>query len=65
MKLQRRRKRGRPNAQCTPTDLAVGSCRYRQLPTENRRSSVGVYQTATRSSGVIGAIPPIQILNRR
>ena len=23
--------------------LAVGSWRYRQLPTENRRSSVGVY----------------------
>ena len=35
------------------------------LPTENRRSSVGVYQTATRSSGLIGAIPPIRNLNRR
>ena len=37
----------------------------RQLPTENRRSSVGVYQTTTRSSGLIGAIPPIRNLNRR
>ena len=45
--------------------LAVGSWRYRQLPTENRRSSVGVYQTTTRSSALIGAIPPIQNLNRR
>ena len=45
--------------------LAVGSWRYRQLPTENRRSSVGVYQTPTRSSLLIGAIPPIQNLNRR
>ena len=45
--------------------LAVGSWRYRQLPTENRRSSVGVYQTPTRSSALIGAIPPIQNLNRR
>ena len=45
--------------------LAVGSWRYRQLPTENRRSSVGVYRTPTRSSGLIGAIPPIQNLNRR
>ena len=44
--------------------LAVGSWRYRQLPTENRRSSVGVYQTPTRSSALIGAIPPIQNLNR-
>ena len=35
------------------------------LPTENRRSSVGVYQTPTRSSALIGAIPPIQNLNRR
>ena len=40
--------------------LAVGSWRYRQLPTkyrqlptENRRSSVGVYQTLTRSSALI------------
>ena len=45
--------------------LAVGSWRYRQLPTENRRSSVGVYRTPTRSSGLIGAIPPIRNLNRR
>ena len=45
--------------------LAIGSWRYRQLPTENRRSSVGVYQPPTRSSGLIGAIPPIQNLNRR
>ena len=45
--------------------LAVGSWRYRQLPTENRRSSVGVYRTPTRLSGLIGAIPPIQNLNRR
>ena len=45
--------------------LAVGSWRYRQMPTENRRSSAGVYQTPTRSSGLIGAIPPIQNLNRR
>ena len=45
--------------------LAVGSWRYRQLPTENRRSSVGVYWTPTRSSGLIGAIPPIRNLNRR
>ena len=45
--------------------LAVGSWRYRQLPTDNRRSSVGVYQTPTRSSALIGAIPPIQNLNRR
>ena len=45
--------------------LAVGSRRYRQLPTENRRSSVGVYWTPTRSSGLIGAIPPIRNLNRR
>ena len=35
------------------------------LPTENRRSSVGVYQTQTRSSAFVGAIPPIQNLNRR
>ena len=27
---------------------------YRQLPTENRRSSVGVYQMSTRSSALIG-----------
>ena len=45
--------------------LPTGSRRYRQQPTENRRSSVGVYQTATRSSGLIGAIPPIRNLNRR
>ena len=45
--------------------LAVGSWRYRQLPTENRRSSVGVYRTPTRSSGLIGAIPQIRNLNRR
>ena len=45
--------------------LAVGSWRYRQLPTENRRLSVGVYRTPTRSSGLIGAIPPIRNLNRR
>ena len=45
--------------------LAVGRWRYRQLPTENLRSSVGVYQTTTRSSGLIGAIPPIRNLNRR
>ena len=45
--------------------LVVGSWRYRQLPTENRRSSVGVYWTPTRSSGLIGAIPPIRNLNRR
>ena len=45
--------------------LAVGSWRYHQLPTENRRSSVGVYQTPTRSSGLIGATPPIRNLNRR
>ena len=47
--------------------LAVGRWRYRQLPTENRRSSVGVYQTTTQwqSSGLIGAIPPIRNLNRR
>ena len=45
--------------------LAVGSWRYRQLPTENRRSSVGVYRALTRSSGLIGAIPPIRNLNRR
>ena len=45
--------------------LAVGSWRYRQLPTENRHSSVGVYRTPTRSSGLIGAIPPIRNLNRR
>ena len=52
--------------------LAVGSWRYRQLPwryrqlpTENRRSSVDVYRTPTRSSGLIGAIPLIRNLNRR
>ena len=41
------------NAQCTPTEC------------ENRRSSVDVYQTPTRSSGLIGVIPPIRNLNRR
>ena len=45
--------------------LAVCSWRYRQLPTENRRSSVGVYQMPARSSGLIGAIPPIRNLKRR
>ena len=44
-------------AQCTPTDC--------QSATGNRRSSVGVYQTQTRSSALIGAIPPIRNLNRR
>ena len=42
--------------------LPTGS---RQLATKNRRSSVGVYWTPTRSSGLIGAIPPIRNLNRR
>ena len=44
--------------------LPTGS-RQLAIPTENRCSSVGVYQTPTRSSGLIGAIPPIQNLNRR
>ena len=35
------------------------------LPTENRGSSVSVYQTQTRSSAFVGAIPPIQNMNRR
>ena len=52
------KKRKTTNAQCTPTDWQSA------VPTENRRSSVGVYRTPTRSSGLIGAIPPIRNLNR-
>ena len=48
-----------------PTENRRSSVGVYCLPTENRRSSVGVYQTSIRSSVFVCAIPAIKNLNRR